>query len=393
MNPNFDKGELITILSIDGGGVRGIIPGTILAFLESKLQEMDDPEVRLADYFDVIAGTSTGGLVTAMLTAPDKNNNNRPLFAANKISEFYMKETPKIFPQRSHFLSGVFNLVGQAVGPKYDGKELRRVVNDLVGDLTLKQTLTNVVIPAFDIKILQPVIFTTNDAKISALKNPRLADVCLGTSAAPTFLPPHFFETKDDVTNATRTFDLIDGAVAVNNPTMAAITHVNREIAIHHQNSRVKANDTRRMLVLSLGTGLGKHEEKFNATQASKWGAVSWIFQSGSTPIIDFFSDASSDMVDYHVSTLFQSSNVQQNYLRIQEDSLTGNAALVDIATPENLLQLVKIGEDLLKKPVSRVNLETGKFESVDGEGSNGDALTKFAKLLHQERKLRLSTA
>lgn len=54
-------------------------------------------------------------------------------------------------------------MFGQAIGPKYDGKELRRVVNDLVGDLTLKQTLTNVVIPAFDIKILQPVIFTTND--------------------------------------------------------------------------------------------------------------------------------------------------------------------------------------------------------------------------------------
>lgn len=65
----------------------------------------------------------------------------------------------------------------------------------------------------------------------------------------------------------------------------------------------------------------------------------------------------------------------------------------MDIATPENLLKLVKIGEDLLKKPVSRVNLETGKYEIVDGEGSNEDALTKFAKLLHQERKLRLSTA
>lgn len=50
------------------------------------------------------------------------------------------------------------------------------------------------------------------------------------------------------------------------------------------------------------------------------------------------------------------------------------------------------IGKELLKKPVSRVNLETGKFEKVDGEVSNEEALTKFAKLLHQERNLRLSS-
>lgn len=89
----------------------------------------------------------------------------------------------------------------------------------------------------------------------------------------------------------------------------------------HKENSRMKANDIRRMLVLSLGTGFAKHEEKYDATKASKWGVLSWIYNSGSTPIIDFFSDASSDMVDYHVSTLFQSSNVQQNYLRIQVNS------------------------------------------------------------------------
>ena len=74
-----------------------------------------------------------------------------------------------------------------------------------------------------------------------------------------------------------------------------------------------------------------------------------------------------------------------------QDDSLTGDTASVDIATPQNLIKLVKIGEELIKKPVSRVNLETGRYETVDGEGSNEEALTKFAKLLHQERKLRLS--
>ncbi|KAK7849356.1 patatin-like protein 2 [Quercus suber] len=91
-------GNLITILSIDGGGVRGIIPATILAFLESQLQEFDGEDARLADYFDVIAGTSTSGLVTSMLTAPDENN--RPLFAAKDIKPFYLEHCLKIFPQK-----------------------------------------------------------------------------------------------------------------------------------------------------------------------------------------------------------------------------------------------------------------------------------------------------
>ncbi|KAA8537722.1 hypothetical protein F0562_027288 [Nyssa sinensis] len=93
-------GNLITILSINGGGIRGIIPGTILSFLECELQKVDGEDARIADYFNVIAGTSTGGLVTAMLTAP--NEKNRPLFAAKDIKDFYLDNSPKIFPQVSY---------------------------------------------------------------------------------------------------------------------------------------------------------------------------------------------------------------------------------------------------------------------------------------------------
>uniref|UniRef100_A0A453T4D2 Patatin n=2 Tax=Aegilops tauschii subsp. strangulata TaxID=200361 RepID=A0A453T4D2_AEGTS len=82
-------GSIITVLSIDGGGVRGIIPATILAFLEEKLQELDGADARIADYFDVVAGTSTGGLMAAMLTAP--NAHGRPLFAAKDGNKFYLE--------------------------------------------------------------------------------------------------------------------------------------------------------------------------------------------------------------------------------------------------------------------------------------------------------------
>lgn len=225
------EGRKITVLSIDGGGIRGIIPGTILAFLESKLQELDGPNARIADYFDIVAGTSTGGLITTMLTAPNKEG--RPFCAAKDINNLYLEHGPKIFPQisRSNFLKSIASSIGNLLlGPKYDGKYLRKLINELLGDITVKETLTDVVIPTFDIKLLQPVIFSTNDGKENVLKNARLADICISTCAAPTYFPAHYLETKDSDTGRIRTFDLVDGGVAAKNPTLMAISHISKEM-------------------------------------------------------------------------------------------------------------------------------------------------------------------
>ncbi|KAH7847636.1 hypothetical protein Vadar_028396 [Vaccinium darrowii] len=152
-------GKLITVLSIDGGGIRGVIPGTILNFLESELQKLDGEDARIADYFDVIAGTSTGGLVTAMLTAP--NENNRPVFAAKDIKDFYLEQCPKIFPQVNTPFPNTTKLIKALTGPKYDGKYLHSLVKEKLGSTRLNQTLTNIAIPTFDIKRLQPTIFSS----------------------------------------------------------------------------------------------------------------------------------------------------------------------------------------------------------------------------------------
>lgn len=385
------KGKIVTVLSIDGGGIRGIIPGTLLAFLESKLQELDGPSARIADYFDVISGTSTGGLVTAMLTAPNKEN--RPLIPAKEIYTFYSEHGPKIFPKNSNpgFLKAVRNVIVSATGPKYDGKYLHSLTKEILGDTRMNQTLTDVIIPTFDIKRLQPIIFSTDDARKDTSKNAYLSDICIATSAAPTYLPAYYFETKyEDGRN--RSFDLIDGGIAANNPTQAAITHVTNEMLKgNFQFVDSKPMDTRNMLVLSLGTGTARQEEKYNATKASEWGLLNWVFDKGNTPLIDAYSAASGDMVDIQVSSLFQSLRAEKNYLRIQNDNLTGDASSVDIATTKNMEALAAIGKELLDKPVSRVNLDTGLFEPVVGEGNNSDALTHFAKLLSDERKIRLA--
>ncbi|CAL2234194.1 unnamed protein product [Prunus armeniaca] len=359
-------GNLITVLSIDGGGIRGLIPGTILGYLEAELQKLDGKDARIANYFDVIAGTSTGGLVTAMLATPDENN--RPVFAAKDIKDFYLTHCPKILPQKHcPIFPYATKIIKALAGPKYDGKYLHDLVGQKLGDKKLHQTLTNVVIPTFDIKQLQPTIFSSYEVKHKPGFDAKLSDICIATSAAPTYLPAHYFETMDPEGNV-REFNLIDGGVAANNPPM----------------------DYTRFLVISLGTGSAKAEFKYHALSAAKWGLLDWLTSGGGTPIIDVFSQSSADMVDYHLSVVFQALRSENNYLRIQDDTLTGHVSSVDIADKQNLDDLLIVGERLLKKPVSRVNLETGRVEPSKHE-SNEEALTRFAKLLSEEKWLRLA--
>ncbi|XP_043713944.1 patatin-like protein 2 [Telopea speciosissima] len=379
-------GNQITILSIDGGGIRGIIPATILEFLESKLQELDGEEVRLADYFDVIAGTSTGGLVTAMLTAPD--GNNRPLFAAKDIKPFYLENCPKIFPQQSGPFSCIAKLFKTVTGPKYDGQYLHKLIKEKLGRKRLNQTLTSVAIPTFDIKQLQPIIFSSYEVSRDPTMNAQLSDICIGTSAAPTYLPTYYFKNEDKEGNL-REFHLTDGGVAANNPTLVAIGEVTKQVFKKNQDFPITPMDYGRYLVISIGTGAAKIAQKYTASKAAKWGAINWIIDEGSTPIVDVFSQASADMVDLHLGVIFQALHSEDNYLRIQDDTLTGTVSSVDIATKENLNNLVKVGEELLKKPLSRVNPETGLTEPVKTGVTNADALKKFAELLSKERKLR----
>ncbi|KAK9109752.1 hypothetical protein Sjap_017812 [Stephania japonica] len=376
-------GKTITVLSIDGGGVRGIIPGIMLGYLESKLQELDGKDARIADYFDIIAGTSTGGLVTTMLSAPDENN--RPLYAATDITDFYLNQCPKIFPQNSSTpITG---------GPKYNGQYLHDLAKKMVGHITISRTLTNVLIPAFDIKLLQPTIFKTTTAKANALMDAKLSDVCISTSAAPTYFPAHYFETQDSGGD-TWSFNLIDGGVAVTNPTVLAMTNVAEEIQKRNPDFRnIEPMDCTRFMIISLGTGVEKQKEGYSAAEISSWGSMQWIFnqQTGKTPLIDIYSNASSDMVDIYASVLFHAKGVGSNYLRIQDDTLTGHATEMDNSSKENMEKLVQIGNELLKKPVSRVNLLTGKYEVVQGEGTNEEALARFANVLSNERKCRLA--
>ncbi|PIN11240.1 Galactolipase [Handroanthus impetiginosus] len=174
-----------------------------------------------------------------------------------------------------------------------------------------------------------------------------------------------------------REYNLIDGGIAANNPALVAMNQATRWILDQNLDSSHMV-DQNRFIIISIGTG-SKQEKSYSARKAAKWGILSWLINGGSSPIVKCFKKASMDVVDNHMSMVFPASQSHQNYLRIQEDNLKGNVSSLDLATKENLDELVEIGKKLLKKPLSRVN---------HGE-TNEEALKRFARLLSQEKKFR----
>ncbi|MCD7459919.1 putative inactive patatin-3-Kuras 1 [Datura stramonium] len=367
-------GEMVTILSIDGGGIRGIIPATILDFLEGQLQDLDNnTDARLADYFDVIAGTSTGGILATMITAP--NENNRPFASAKEIVPFYFDNGPKIFPPGRPF---------PLFGPKYDGIALHQVLQEKLRETRLHQALTDVVLPTFDIKKNKPIIFAKSEIANSPELDGKMSDICYGTAAAEIYLPPYHFVTDDGKGNQTD-FNLVDGGTAAANPALVALSIASRRAAEEDPAFRsIKKLNYTEVLLLSLGTGTTEDFDKtYTAEEAAGWGALQWLFHNyPPSPLLQFAHKGGSYMNDYYIATLFHALNADKNYLRIQENALTGSTTAIDNATEANMNLLVQVGENLLKKPVSKEDPETNEV-----------ALKRFAKLLSDRKKLRANKA
>ncbi|KAK9993972.1 hypothetical protein SO802_023675 [Lithocarpus litseifolius] len=97
----------------------------------------------------------------------------------------------------------------------------------------------------------------------------------------------------------------------------------------------IKPMDYGRFLVISVGTGSPMTAEKYNAKKAARWGTLGWLHHGGFVPLVDVFTQASADMVDVHIAVLFQALRSEHNYLRIQDDTLTGTDASVNVSTKQ----------------------------------------------------------
>lgn len=193
-----EGGKLRTfkILSIDGGGIKGLYSSVILKVLEKHYGP-------IGDYFDLICGTSTGGLI-AMGLAVDK--------PASEIERFYRTEGPRIFNSHSWFKRKLLNAKQFCFSSKYSDETLRTVLYDFFGEKILNDAKCCLCIPAVNLTNFQGVVFkTSHHAGLVRDGNLTMVEVCLATSAAPTFFP---IAKISGVSNL-----LVDGGIWANNPT------------------------------------------------------------------------------------------------------------------------------------------------------------------------------
>lgn len=301
----------ICILSIDGGGMKNILSGKALAYLENALKvKSGNPEARIADYFDVAAGSGVGGIFTAMLFGT--KDQNRPIFQADDTWKFIADHSRKFYASANSSSSGgnFFRKIFKGGGggsanasSKALEKSMKEAFLDKTGrSLTLKDTLKPVLIPCYDLSSTAPFLFSRADALETDSFDFRLWEVCRATSAEPAVFEPVFMKSIDGQTRCMG----VDGGLAMSNPTAAAITHV-----LHNKQEFPFVRGVEDILVLSLGSGQ-LLEGSFGYEQVKKWKAKDWA-----RPLARISGDGSADLVDHAVAMAFGQSR-SSSYVRIQ---------------------------------------------------------------------------
>lgn len=267
--------------------------------------------------------------------------------------------------------------------PRYDGKEFHQILENELGETRLHQVLTNVVISSFDIKRNKPVIFTNSELEKSPELDAKMSDICYSTAAVPIYFPPHYFVTNDSNGNKVE-FNLVYGGLVADDPALLALSiATRRSMEANPAFAPIRSLNYKKLLLLSLGTGTtSEFDATYTAQETAYWGAIEWLFHNNFKPLTQMAAAGSSYMNDYYISTVFQALNAEKNYLRVQENALTGSTTKMDDASMENMKLLVDVGNNLLKKPASNDNSET-----------NEEALKRFAKLLSERKKLRANKA
>ncbi len=311
---------LVKVLSIDGGGIRGIIPALVLGEIE---RQTGRPACEL---FDLIAGTSAGGIIALGVTVPAPDG--KPRHSAEEIVNLFVGEGAKIF-HRS--LLRTIETVDGLLEEKYSAKGLEAVLSKYLADATLSQALADVLITSYDIQGHEPFFFKSLQARERPGLNYPMPVVARATSAAPTYFEPEHAVPPVREPGEPSDYALVDGGTFANNPAMCAYAEALRD----HPGADV--------LVVSLGTG--RLTESIPFAQARDWGLIEWA-----RPLLGVIMDGSSRAIDYQLDQLLGATR----HFRFQT-VLEGVSDSLDDVSAENIKGLRELGEKLIAAEAARI--------------------------------------
>ena len=299
------------ILSIDGGGIRGLIPAIVLEHIEN---ETNKP---IADLFDLIVGTSTGGILALGLTVP--NGNGKAKNAVATLKGIYRNDGKIVF-DKPFFRS--IPLVGSFVGAVLDDElykhaGLESVLHKHLNDTTMGQAVTDVMLTAYDMKYRETVFLKSWKEAHEGLS---MLDCARATSAAPTYFEPKHMKIDNNKDERT----LIDGGIFMNNPAMSGYVEALK-----------RKEQDQDIVVVSLGTG--EHTRPYNYADVKNWNQLSWL-----KPIFSCIFDGASDAVDYQLNHV-----LEENYFRFQTELTEGYDDL-DNVSETNLSALERRAADII---------------------------------------------
>lgn len=293
------------VLAVDGGGIRGIIPALVLAELERRTGQ---PICRM---FDVLAGTSTGGLLALGLALPD--GRGEPVMRSEHIIELYERAGSSIFVRDTH------NPWHALLHERYNSDHIEHTLDRFFAATPLSAAIVDVLVTSYDLLARDVYLLSTWDAREHPSHDLPMRVAARATSAAPTYFDPVPVVTGDPPQNRL----LIDGGVCANNPAMCAYAEVQRR------------NPGAGVVMLSLGTG--ESTRPYPHHEVRDWGLAHWA-----RVILHVVIDGASEMTHLQLRELLNPSR----YLRMQVELQRANDHLDD-ASDDNI--------DLLRTEAERL--------------------------------------
>ncbi len=330
------SGDTVRILSVDGGGVRGIVPALVLKSLQTRLTRLSS-EAELWNSFDLIAGTSTGILIALGLTKPQRdseaNSLSQPEYGIDDIIDTYRLHASEIFP-RTTFRA--LRQVMQAFGEKYDSTHFERVIKRLYGRTAVRDALTNLILTSYDTEARKPFFFKRRPPHHRPADDLDflMRDAARAGCAAPTFFEPAYVSPLPP---AFGNYCLVDGAVFANNPAMAGYIE-----------ARKLFPRAKKIVILSLGTG--STVKRFTYHEMKNWGYIDWVSPMKGVPLSSIAIDGQVESVNYQLRKL---TGVEFHRL---DAPLLGCSEEMDDASEKNMNSLQRLAQGIIQANDARLD-------------------------------------